>query len=357
MTALHVVLPEGVDDPARRSGGNVYDRRLCDGLRADGWDVVEHAVPGTWPVVGAAAWGPLGRLLAALDGSLVLLDGLVACAVPELLRPNGHRLRLVVLVHLPLALGADAGPDTAERESEVLHAAAGVVTTSRWCQRWLVTRYDLDELDVHVAEPGVDRAAPAPGTPAGDRLLCVGSVAPHKGQDVLLAALAQVDAPWTCTCVGSLTTAPAFVDELARQAERHRLTGRFLLTGPLVGADLAEAMDTADVLLLPSRTETYGMVVTEALARAVPVVATEVGGVPEALGHDGEGHRPGLLVPPDDPRALADAVRWWLGDPGLRLRLRASARRRRDGLTAWTTTAARVHDVLRSVAASPAAAR
>ena len=88
------------------------------------------------------------------------------------------------------------------------------------------------------------------------------------------------------------------------------------------------------------------MVVTEALARGLPVVASEVGGVPEALGHGADDIRPGLLVPPDDPAALRDALRAWLEDADLRRRLRRAARERRASLSRWSTTASVVADVL-----------
>jgi glycosyltransferase involved in cell wall biosynthesis len=102
----------------------------------------------------------------------------------------------------------------------------------------------------------------------------------------------------------------------------------------------------ADLLVLPSRGETYGMVVTEALARGVPVLATAAGGLPEALGRTPAGGVPGLLVPPDDSPALAGALRAWLGDPGLRHTLRAAARARRATLTPWSRTVATVGGVL-----------
>jgi glycosyltransferase involved in cell wall biosynthesis len=100
------------------------------------------------------------------------------------------------------------------------------------------------------------------------------------------------------------------------------------------------------VLVLPSRAETYGMVVTEALARGLPVVAADVGGVPEALGHGADGVRTGLLVPPDDAAALGDALRAWLENAELRRRLRRAARERRESLTDWSTTSSAVADVL-----------
>jgi glycosyltransferase involved in cell wall biosynthesis len=103
-------------------------------------------------------------------------------------------------------------------------------------------------------------------------------------------------------------------------------------------------------MVLASRAETYGMVVTEALARGVPVVATEVGGVPEALGHGADGSRPGLLVPPDDPAALAAALRAWLDDAALRGRLRRAARERRESLRGWSTTTSVLAGVLAEAA-------
>ncbi len=124
------------------------------------------------------------------------------------------------------------------------------------------------------------------------------------------------------------------------------MDGRVRFSGPQTGAELARSYGAADVLVLPSRAETYGMVVTEALARGLPVVAAEVGGVPEALGHGADDIRPGLLVPPDDPAALRDALRAWLEDADLRRRLRRAARERRESLSRWSTTASVVADVL-----------
>jgi glycosyltransferase involved in cell wall biosynthesis len=121
---------------------------------------------------------------------------------------------------------------------------------------------------------------------------------------------------------------------------------RVRFSGPQIGDDLARSYGAADVLVLPSRGETYGMVVTEALARGLPVIAADVGGVPEAMGHGADGTRPGLLVPPDDPRALCDALRAWLEDADLRRRLRRAARERRESLARWSTTTSVVADVL-----------
>ncbi|MEV1328116.1 glycosyltransferase family 4 protein [Micromonospora costi] len=341
---MHVVLPNDIDDPGSPSGGNHYDRRLCRGLGERGWTVHEHPVAGDWPRPDASARDALAAALAALpDDAVVLLDGLVASATPQVLAPQAGRLRLVVLVHMPL--GDDA-------EARALTAARAVVTTSGWTRERLLDRYDLNPAAVHVAVPGVDPAPPAAGTGTGGALLCVASVTPTKGHDVLAGALAlAADLPWTCVCVGALTRDPGFVADLRARLATAGLADRVHLAGPRTGADLDAAYAAADLLVLPSRAETYGMVVVEALARGVPVLGTAVGGLPEALGRAPDGERPGLLVPPDDPPALAAALRRWLGDADLRDRLRGAARARRATLAGWPATAARVATVLAEVRA------
>jgi glycosyltransferase involved in cell wall biosynthesis len=321
MTALYAVLPNDIDDPASPSGGNLYDRRLLTGLLALGWSVREIAVPGSWPTPSSRELTGLAAALAAVpDGGIVLVDGLVGSAAAEVLVPAATRLRLVLLVHLPL--------DT-PGEAAVLAAVRAVVTTSPW------TRLPVP---VRVATPGVDPAPLATPSPAGDRLLCVAAVAAHKGQDRLAGALAAVPEPFTCTCVGSLTREPAFVTAL-----RARLDDRIRLAGTLTGPELAAAYARTDLLVSASRGETYGMVATEALARGIPVLAVRVGGLPVALGHAPDGTVPGLLVEPDE---LTGAVRRWLTDTSLRERLRRSARGRRELLTGWDVTARTVSGVL-----------
>ena len=341
MNLVHVVLPNDIDDPATPSGGNAYDREVCDGLAASGWEVREHAVPGAWPEPSEASRAGLARVLTALpDGALVLIDGLIASVVPVVLAPQARRLRLVVLVHMPLG---------DEPEREALASARAIVTTSGWTRRRLMQLYGLRPDLVHVATPGVRLAAVAPGSEAGTALLCVAAVTPHKGHDRLAEALAKVaDLPWHCVCVGSLERDPAFVDRLRRQLRADRLAGRVELVGPRTGGGLDDAYAAADLLVLASHGETYGMVVAEALARGMPVLATSVGGVAEALGRAPDGSEPGLLV---ESAALADALRRWLTEPGLRRSLRRSARARRTTLASWADTATHVSQVLEGVAA------
>ncbi|WP_256794818.1 glycosyltransferase family 4 protein [Terrabacter sp. Ter38] len=347
LSEIHAVVPAGIDDPVLPSGGNTYDRRVLDGLRALGWRPIEHPVPGPWPRPDAATTAHLAEVVAAVPtGSVLLVDGLIASAADAVLVPEADRVRLVVVVHLPLGV---ADPDLAAAEGKVLTAAAAVVTTSGWTRDVLLDAYALTPAAVHVARPGVDRAPVAPGAPDGARLICVGAVTALKGQADLLAALALVaDLPWSCVLVGALTREPDVVDGLRRLAASAGLVDRAHLVGPRVGGDLERTYAAADLLVLPSHVETYGMVVSEALARGIPVLATDVGGVREAIGQAGD-EQPGLLVPAGSPEALAAALRSWLTDGDRRDRLRRNAMARRDTLSSWSETAGHVSAVLERV--------
>lgn len=352
---VRVVLPADVDDRALPSGGNTYDRAVCRGIAADGWQVDEIHVAGAWPQPDVTARAALARSLAALpDGAVVLLDGLVACGVPDVVVPEAQRLRMVVLVHMPLADDVALPAETAvvldAREWETLHAVDAVVATSPSAAQRLVRHHGLAADRVHVAPPGADKAPVAEGGDGVSHLLCVAAVTEGKGQDVLVTALAAVaDLPWRCRLVGPLRREPAYVVRVRRLVERRGLGDRIRLTGPLTGEQLAAEYAAADLFVLASRHETYGMVVTEALARALPVLTTTAGALPDTLGTARDGTVPGLLVPPDDAGALADALRDWFGDSELRQRLRAAARQRRGTLTGWSATARTVSGVLTRV--------
>ncbi|MEV0679143.1 glycosyltransferase family 4 protein [Actinosynnema sp. NPDC050436] len=326
-----------VPDSRVPSGGTTYNRRAGGRLRP-------VVVAGDWPRPDDAARAGLARALAGLpDGAAVLLDGLVACGVPEVVAPHARRLRTAVLVHLPLAeeTGLDpavaAALDAAERAC--LHAVDAVVATGPTAAERLAAHHGLAR--VHVVAPGVDPAPRAPGTDGVSALLCVASVTPRKGHDVLVEALARVaDAPWRCACVGPQE--PRHAASVRAAITRHGLDGRVELVGPLVGTRLDAAYAAADLVVLASRAETYGMVVTEALARGLPVVAAAV---PDALG-DG-----GWSVPPGDAVALAAALRRWFHSADDRAGLREAALRRRAELSPWADTTAGLARVLANLRA------
>jgi glycosyltransferase involved in cell wall biosynthesis len=338
---VHLIAPAGFDDPGQPTGGNIYDRRVRAGLAEAGWEVPVATVAAPGPVSGPDAHAELASAVAAIpDGETVLIDGLIASPAAAQLLPHAGRLRMTVLLHMPLVTAPGTSHDAGAERSErlVLHAAAGVVVTSEWTRQVVLTRYAVPPGRVHVARPGTDRVT-TPARPVPGQLICVGVVSQHKGQDLLVEALAALAGrDWRCLLAGSLDRDPDFAERLRTRVRQLGYDRRIRLGGVLTGAELSQAYTTADLLVAPSRSETYGMTVTEALAHGVPVIATAVGGLPEAFGAPAGGPGPGQLVPPGDPDALAAALADWLDDEGHRHRLRAAVRRRQLTLPGWEQT-------------------
>jgi glycosyltransferase involved in cell wall biosynthesis len=343
------VVPEGFDNPSQPSGGNIYDRQVCAGLAEAGWEVLVATVAAAWPAPDPGARAGLARIVSAIpDGEIALIDGLIASPTAAQLLPHAGRISMTVLLHMPLATALDVPHDPSAQRSErvVLHAATSVVVTSEWTRQQVLTRYEIPPGRVHVARPGVDRVA-ASARPGRGHLICVGTLGRHKGQDLLVEALAGLrDLDWHCVLAGSLDRDPYFVDQLRARITRLGYGHRVRLPGVLTGEVLSHAYATADLLVAPSRSETFGMAVTEALAHGVPVIAAAVGGLPEALGFAADGARPGQLVPSGDPAALATAIGDWLSDERLRHRLQAAAGRRRSNLRRWQQTTHEIADAL-----------
>lgn len=325
--AVTFLVAAGIDDPARVSGGNVYDQHVRDRLGVHGWHV------STVPVADAAGAGAVLRSVP--ETATVLVDGLVASWAPDHVAAAAARVRLVVLAHMVAAVfpGVTAAEVAAERRA--LAAAHRVVVTSAWTARELARRGLVDAGRLTIAAPGAE-ASGRSASGRGRRLLCVGVVAPHKGQDVLLAALARVpERDWSCAIVGSAEAAPGFAAAVRRDAAA--FGGRVRLTGVLGRAALAAEYARGGLLVAPSRVESAGMAIAEARARGIPVVAAAVGGIPDTVAGGGA-----ILVRPDDPAALAATLHAWMTDPALRRRLRREARAARTGQPTWDDTAAAV---------------
>ena len=338
---VHFVVPEGIDDPERVSGGNVWDRHVRDGLRRIGWDVrmVEVDQDAAADVDAALSGLP--------DDALVLIDGLVGTRSPAPLEAAARRLRIVVLAHMVAAGFPDADAQTVDGEKRALRSARRVIATSEWTRSELARRQVVPAHMVDVASPGSDEAPLAPGSASGGALLCVGVVAPQKGQDLLIEALSTLrDAgDWSCTMAGSLDADPGYAQRLSRRVAEAGLTERVTMAGVLSEDELDRAYRRADLLVAPSRAESYGMAIADALRRGIPVVASTAGGIPQTVA----GSRAALLVPPDESAPLTDALRRWMLDPALRARLKSEARRGRGRLPGWSETADRVSRTLGGV--------
>ena len=360
--SLTVIVPGSLDT---RTGGYEYDRRMVAGLRARGWRIDVRELDASFPRPTMAALAQAGRALAAIpDHATVLIDGLALGAMPAEVEREASRLRIVALVHLPLAAEVGLDRETAAAleasERRALAAAAHVVVTGRQTVETL-TAYGVGLDRMTLVEPGTNRAPLSRGsTGAPLELLCVATLNAGKGHEILIGALASIrDRNWHLTCAGSLERDPATVERVRASVRHEGLEDRVSLAGEL-GADALEACyDRADVFVLATLHETYGMSVAEALAHGLPVVSTRTGAIP-GLVSDGAAvnavnnvtRLAGVIVPPADQQALADALSLVIGDAGVRQKLAGGARRVRERLPTWEDASGKMSAALGRIPAT-----
>jgi glycosyltransferase involved in cell wall biosynthesis len=336
---LAFIVPGALD---QRTGGYVFDRRIVEGLRATGHRVSVHELPGRFPLADATACRAAATALDGLgDGSIVVIDGLALPAFAATLLPQASRLRLVGFVHHPLALETGLPLATREAlartEAWLLPRLRGVLCPSRTTE-WHLSELGVPAARIAVTPPGTDPAPPRPNRPEGLlALLTVGTVTPRKGHLLLIEALAALaDRPWLLTCIGSLERSPETARALTQAIRQHRLQQRVALAGEWPPERVAGAYAEADLFVLASYHEGYGMALAEALAHGLPVVATTAGAIPETVPADAA-----LLVPPGDRDQLTRALAQLLDNPALRTRLAAGAAAAGAALPDWPSATQR----------------
>ena len=331
------------------TGGYAYDRRVLAECRRAGCNPIYLALPDGFPFPSAEALARSERLLQTLPaGQAVLVDGLAFGALPrELL--SALRRPLVALIHHPLALEAGLSKvqhaQLVASEREALAEAAAIIVTSPTTARILARDYSVDPEKLVVAVPGTEPSPRAKGTLEPPRILAVGAVIPRKAYDVLVDALDNLRSrDWICHIVGATDRDPSESRALRAEIAARGLERRIVLTGAIPDAALDSEYDAADIFVSSSLFEGYGMVLTEALARGLPIVATRAGAVPDTVPAEAS-----LLVAPGDARALAEALGQLLEESQLRCGMADAAWERAQTLPRWKETATLVMATMRDI--------
>lgn len=328
-------------DLATPTGGYAYDRRMIAELGHLGWHIdlvnLGEGFPRPTNETRSAAQA---RLIAVPAGRVIVIDGLAFGVLPEAASQFRSRNPMIALVHHPLAMesGLSAEQSDLLRASEraALAATSHVIVTSSATARYLVADYAVPAERITVACPGTDPAPMAQGSQDSIvRLLSIGAIVPRKGFDVLIAALATlIDLPWHLAIAGDRSRDPETAARLDADVRRHSLGGRVAVHGAVSPERLAELYAGADLFVLASRFEGYGMAYAEAMARGLPIVGTNTGAIPDTVPAD-----VGVLVAPDDPEALALALRKVIENPDERRRQGTSARAAASRLPTWQESA------------------
>ena len=349
--SLELVVP---GDLQTISGGYAYDRRIISGLQQLGWHVNVRTLHGSFPHPTSAALEHARTTFASIrEDALVLVDGLALGAMPQVLEEQRARLRIVALIHHPLAAEHGLAPDVVrslrDSERQALRAARHVIVTSEATKRAL-QGYEVAEEQISVVEPGTVQprvtidARHARNVDSTVRMLCVATITPRKGHDVLIEALAPLTAfRWHLTCAGSVERCPATAAQLRAQIERLNLTERVTLAGEVDDSGLASLFRDADLFVLATRFEGYGMAVAEALAYGLPVISTATGAIDALVTGSA-----GILVRPGDVEPLRRAIEQ-VCEPARLQSFRAGAALARSALPSWSQACDRMSSVLLAV--------
>ncbi len=346
LNELYFIIP---GDLATLTGGYIYDRRLLLSLRAQGLAAHHVQLPGHYPRPTAEHLVQAEQIFADLpDDALVLVDGLAYGVLTHIAARERERLRLIELCHHPLALETGLSDAEAaelhESEGAALEHARAVVVTSKGTARLLRELFGVEDTKITVALPGTEPQdfSPCGGDPP--LLLTVASLTKRKAHHILIAALAQLrHLPWRARFVGGAHFDPEWSAALRQQVVEAGLNERIEFVAEK--QDLRVEYHHADLFVLPSLFEGYGMVFSEALAAGLPIVAARAGAVPEVVPPDA-----GILVPPGEVQALATALQELLTNPERRRQLQRGARAAAAGLPRWDDTARIVRQVLEAVA-------
>jgi glycosyltransferase involved in cell wall biosynthesis len=347
-----IAVPGDLSSP---TGGYEYDRQLIALLPSHGLRVRHLALPAGFPHPSSEDLHETWRALARIaPDSVLLIDGLAYGAfTPEV--TAGIRSPIVALVHHPLAYetGLCAARRSALRDSEraALARADIVVATSPSTRAILGREYGVSSSRLFVAEPGAQRVTRARGPQGPDvrgapTILAVGAVSPRKGYDLLVEALRPLAGrQWRAVIAGSLTHDPATAAALRRQIGSSGLAQRITLPGAVSDEALAALYAGADLFVLSSLYEGYGMALANAMAHGLAIVSTTGGAAAETV-PDGAA----LKVAPGDASALTDAIARLLDDIDLRRALADASWRAGQKLPRWEDTASVVATAIRSVA-------
>lgn len=325
-------------DLETRTGGYGYDRRILSELRYLGWQVEVVGLGDGFPLpsdeqVGVAT----ARLLSASAKQPIVVDGLAFGVLPKAAAALRATRPVVALVHHPLACETGLTPDTAERlrESEraALAAAHRVIATSEATAELLVDQFDVPRERLQVIPPGTDPVPQSTGSACSRlRLLSVGAIVSRKGFDILVEALSTLtDLDWDLTIAGDRGRDPVAVERLDALIGRHRLGARIASLGTVSPKRLAGLYTGADLFVLASHFEGYGMAYAEAIAHGLPIIGTTGGAIPQTVPMSAS-----RLVPPGDVTALAQALREILTNEQSRRGLAAGARAAAAALPTWT---------------------
>lgn len=346
MSKILFIIPGDINLP---TGGYRYDKAILDGWKNTGISYELISLEGNYPFPSesekAAA---MARVEAMMDiGDIAVIDGLAGGALPEFTLALSKHMPVVSLLHHPLCLETGLNVDAAKAletsEREGLQSIAHVITTSPETRRIVGKLFGYPLEQISAVLPGVTRDRLSIGSDGPcQKLLCVGSIIERKGHRYLIEALSKLKhLNWHLDCIGAMDFDIKLVEEIQGLIAKHDLGERITLHGSASDETLRDAYYKADLFVLPSLYEGYGMVYAEAIVRGLPVIGTTAGAIPDTVPE-----KCGILVEPENADALANAIAKMIENPETLAEYREGAIEAEPNFPTWEKSAQAFYEIL-----------
>ena len=332
------IIPGDINLP---TGGYRYDKEIINAWENSGVEVELISLEGNYPFPSEKEkQSAIDSIKDFPKADIAIVDGLLGGASPNFLKALSQRMPVSALIHHPLCLenGLDAdtakGLETSERHG--LEFVENIVTTSPATAKTVAKLFNFDATKIHTVLPGVTRAEISRGSQNSTvNLLCVGSLIERKGHRFLLEALSQLNhLDWRLDCYGSTDFDTKLFAELTKMLETSEHSDKIKFHGAVSDTTLEAAYLNADIFVLPSLYEGYGMVYAEAIVRGLPIIATRAGAIPQTVPETC-----GILVEPENIEMLKQAIEELISDKELREQYRKAAIREEPNFPTWQKSA------------------
>jgi glycosyltransferase involved in cell wall biosynthesis len=295
------------------TGGYLYNMNIMEGLEQNGYSV--NIIGTDWPWDNKPELEKISRFHfeKLVAGSCILIDSLVLSLLRREVQEFSDKLIFVGMIHLPASysISSDGYGKLSGEELLALHQMRQVIVTGQFTFD-LLCNAGLNPAGIRVVEPGTDQFPQKTHyKPVPSELLCIANYSPIKAQDILIRSLNRItDRDWTLHLYGDKDRDKEYSAMVNSLIKEFHLKKRVIMHGIAGRDEITAIFLDADLFVMPSLFESYGMALTESLAHGIPVVTTRTGNIPVTVPAG-----MGIFVEPGNEQQLADAIRSLLDDP------------------------------------------
>jgi glycosyltransferase involved in cell wall biosynthesis len=295
------------------TGGYLYNMRMIEGLEQKGYSVNIFGTDWPWNIKSDLEKISLFHFEKLAVGSCIIIDSLVLARLRSVVEKFSTRLTFIGLIHLPVSYQYTYGEfgRISHEELIALRQMKQLIVTGRFTYD-LLWKAGLNAARIRVVEPGTDqfpRKTHYKSVPS--ELLCIANYSAIKAHDILIRSLSRLASrDWTLHLYGDIGHDKEYSSGIYSLIEQLHLEKRVIMHGIAGRDEITAIFLLADLFVMPSLFESYGMALTESLAHGVPVLTTRTGNIPHTVPPG-----MGILVEPGNEEELTHAIRSLMDEP------------------------------------------